>query len=136
MQTVAYALCVLAAATGDGGMFYSGQSGEIASAGGDDQAVIPDLAAIGLDHPAAIPDACCRTLMKYHLFAAEKILQLDRDIVSVADARRNPDEAGVIEKFRLPADDGDFGRRLQLAQHADSGQASEAGAYHGNAFHA
>jgi len=59
--------------------------------------------------------------MEYHLFTAAKIFQIDRDIVSAANSRWNPDETRVIEKFRRLADDGDLGRRFQFAQHADGG---------------
>ena len=102
-------------------MFYSRQFGEVASAGCDNQAVIFDCAVICLDHPATITDTACRTLVEYYLFTAEKILQIDRDIVAAAYSRWNPDEAWIIEKFRLLADDGDLGRRFQFAQHADGG---------------
>jgi hypothetical protein len=102
-------LCILAAATGNGGMFNAWQPGEIAPAGRNDEAVIADLAVVGFDHPATVTDTACRAPVEYHPFAAEKILQVDRDIVPVANPRRDPDEARVIEKFRLLADDGDLG---------------------------
>ena len=65
-------------------MLDAGQLRDIAAAGGDDQTIVPDIAGIGLDHPAAVTNTACHTLVKPHPLATEKVLQVDRDVIATA----------------------------------------------------
>lgn len=90
------------------GVLDTGQLPDEAPAAGDDQAVVRYFSDIGEHHPPAVLEAGRLAGVEFYPHAPEEAVQRHRQIFRLTQAGRNPDQAGLIDEFCLPADDGDF----------------------------
>jgi len=106
-----------------------------APAARDDQAVVGDVAGARVQNSPVIaePDGLGSAMVDTH--APEKGPKIDTQVIALAQPGRHPDEARVVDEFRLRADDGDVERRVRVAQRRDGRQRAEAGAHDAYAVH-
>jgi len=116
-------------------MLDSRQLFDEAAAAGDNQAVILDFALIG-DHPTTTFGHIRNpTSVKGDLQPRQKQPEVDDQIIGLADAGRQPDQAWVIYELRLGRHQDDLCARHLLAQFSHGSQGSKARPNYRNTTH-
>ena len=116
-------------------MFDARQLADKATAAGNDDAVVGDVAAAGVQGAPVFAQAGGLGGMKGDLHAAEEVIQINHQVLRLAQAGGNPDGAGVVNKLRLGRDHVDLHRFVGGAQLADGGQRAETGAHNCDSAH-
>ena len=104
----------------------AGQLLDEAPAGGENQAVVDDIAGARLHGAAVIGEARDFGRDKAHALALQKAVQRHDQILTAAQAARDPDDAWKVVQFRARCDQRDLRRGITAPQFADRRQAGKA----------
>jgi hypothetical protein len=120
------------ALAGQDGMLDAGQLLDEAAAAGDHQAVVGDGAGAGLQLPAVRAEPGCLAGDEIDALLAEEFLQRHHQVLGLALAGRQPDQAGQVGQRRLRREQRDLRRAIVLAQATCGGQGGKAAADDGD----